>query len=174
MSDLDRTPTATSARSSRRSGSRPQSLFRPRSSSRPRTPPHLSRVYSGRHLDDTSLYHGHHDATRSSSVETDLADTKDDRVGTGSSGPDANTDLEKQSPDGSPILENRGGILTERDRDIEDSTSDSESKEENHQNLDADVAPSPAPLEKARTLRSEKSRKSLKETDPKLVRAKRS
>lgn len=80
----------------------------------------VERVHSGRHLDDHSVYH--------SDNELDLDSSSDDPG-------------EKNEP----VLEVRGGVVNERDRDLE-------------------AGAQASGLEKSRTARSDKSR-----ADPKLV-----
>lgn len=75
-------------------------------------------MHSGRHLDDHSVYHSDH--------EEDLDSSSEDR-----------------EENDEPVLEVRGGVVNERDRDLETAASG---------------------LEKSRTARSDKSR-----ADPKLV-----
>ncbi|PYI03436.1 MFS general substrate transporter [Aspergillus sclerotiicarbonarius CBS 121057] len=79
----------------------------------------VDRVHSGRHLDDHSVYHSDH--------EVDLDSSSED-----------------QEEKDEPVFEVRGGVVNERDRDLEAAASG---------------------LEKSRTARSDKSR-----TDPKLVK----
>ncbi|OOF93534.1 hypothetical protein ASPCADRAFT_209487 [Aspergillus carbonarius ITEM 5010] len=79
----------------------------------------VDRVHSGRHLDDHSVYHSDH--------EEDLDSSSEDR-----------------EENDEPVLEVRGGVVNERDRDLETAASG---------------------LEKSRTARSDKSR-----ADPKLVK----
>lgn len=74
------------------------SITRTRSESRPRRG-NLDRVYSGRHLDDQSVYHSDDDAPEANAVDSSAKD-----------------DDEKQ---GTPVLEVRAGILNERDTDLE-------------------------------------------------------
>ncbi|EAW08799.1 putative MFS multidrug transporter [Aspergillus clavatus NRRL 1] len=99
------------------------SITRTRSKSRPRSP-NLDRVYSGRHLDDHSIYHSDDDARVDEERDSPL-----------------HSDDEKQV---SPVLEVRGGILTERDTDLEAGTQND------------------AGLEKSRSAKSDRR-------DPKLV-----
>jgi hypothetical protein len=61
-------------------------------------------VYSGRHLDDQSIYHSDDDAAEANAVDSSAKD-----------------DDEKQ---GTPELEVRGGILNEHDTDLEGAAGD--------------------------------------------------
>lgn len=116
----------TSSRESERSRSlRVLSITRTRSEPRPRRG-NLDRVYSGRHLDDQSVYHSDDDVPKAHAASLPRED-----------------DDEKQ---GSAVLEVRGGILNERDTDLEEGTRDQSA------------------LEKSRTAKSDRSRR-----DPKLV-----
>jgi hypothetical protein len=116
----------TSSTDSQRSRSlRLQSITRTRSESRPRRA-NIDRVYSGRHLDDQSVYHSDDDAPKAHAVDSPAEDGD-----------------EKQ---GTPVLEVRGGILNERDTDLEASARDQSA------------------LEKSGTAKSDRSQR-----DPKLV-----
>ncbi|OJK02114.1 hypothetical protein ASPACDRAFT_24706 [Aspergillus aculeatus ATCC 16872] len=114
---------SSSSSSSTEPGTQPQRPYRlgsfRRSSSRHSTA-QIDRVHSGKHLDDQSVYHSDH------ALETD---------------PDE--DGEKSAE---PVVEVRGGIVNERDRDLEAA---------------GPPAAAAAALEKSRTARSE--------NDPKLV-----
>lgn len=61
-------------------------------------------MYSGRHLDDQSVYHSDDDVPEANAVD-----------------PSAENDDGKQ---GTPVLEVRGGIPNERDTDLEGATRD--------------------------------------------------
>jgi hypothetical protein len=92
-----------SSESERSRSLRLQSITRTRSESRPRRA-NLDRVYSGRHLDDQSVYHSDDNVPEANAVDSSAED-----------------DDEKQ---GTPVLEVRGGIPNERDTDLEAATRD--------------------------------------------------
>ncbi|KAL1845958.1 hypothetical protein Plec18167_009088 [Paecilomyces lecythidis] len=99
MNDLSRTATARSTRSSR---------------SRRRRGDSVSRVYSGQHLDDQTVYH--EDEFNAESFDEDekspIPEGREDSESSDSLSSD------EESHDG-PTLENDAGILTERDTDLE-------------------------------------------------------
>ncbi|GAD99296.1 MFS multidrug transporter [Paecilomyces variotii No. 5] len=103
MNDLSRTATARSTRSSRSRRRRGDSV--------------VSRVYSGQHLDDQTVYHEDEFHAEESFDEDEKSPIPEGREDEDSSSSDS-LSSDEESHDG-PTLENDAGIMTERDTDLE-------------------------------------------------------
>lgn len=100
-------PTRSHASRSRRR-SRSDAASRSRSRSRPASPSNIDRVPSGRYIDDQSVYYLEYNPTRRSSAESE-----ENVI------PDRELSEFHDEKDAEPVLEERDGIVNERDVDLE-------------------------------------------------------